>query len=68
MKITNLRPVGCGGRRIAKFSAELDGVQLNKLTLIRNAEGEIRVFGDDINKLLDSIAKTAFAHAEAGHE
>lgn len=68
MQITNLRPVGCGGRRIAKFNAVLECVQLNKLTLIRNAEGEIRVFGDDITRLLDSIAKAALAQAEAGHE
>ncbi|WP_445222109.1 hypothetical protein ACKWRH_20765 [Bradyrhizobium sp. Pa8] len=48
------------------FNAELDSVCLNKLTLIRNAEGEVRVFGDDITRLLDSIAKAALAHAEAG--
>jgi hypothetical protein len=65
LQITKFRPVGRGGRRIGVFSAELDSVCLNKLTLIRNAEGEVRVFGDDITRLLDSIAKAALAHAEA---
>lgn len=65
MQITKFRPVGRGGRRIAQFSAELDSVELRKLTLVRNAEGEVRVFGDDITRLLDSIAKAALAEAEA---
>lgn len=50
------------------FSAEVENVCLNKLTLIRKPNGDVRVFGDDINRLLDSIAKAALQHMEAQHE
>lgn len=65
MEIINFRPIGRGGRRAGIFSAEIEDVCLNKLTLIRKPNGDVRVFGDDINRLLDSIAKAALAHAEA---
>lgn len=65
MKITKFRPVGRGGRRIGTFNVELDSVQLYRLTLTRNAQGEMRVFGDDITRLLDSIVQAVLAHAEA---
>jgi hypothetical protein len=68
LQIINFRPVGRGGRRAGVFSAEIEDVCLNKLTLIRKPNGEVRVFGDDINRLLDSIAKAALAHVEVQHD
>ena len=68
MQITKFRPVGRGGRRIAVFDIELPATKLRRLELTRRADGEIRAFGQDITRLLESIVQTALAEAEAQHD
>lgn len=68
MQITKFRRVGAGGRRIAKFTVRPEIVELRDLTLIRNANGELRVHGKAIESMLAEIGNAALAHAEAQHD
>jgi hypothetical protein len=68
VKITSFRRKSAEGRRVGTFCIDVENISLNRLTLIRNADGELRVFGKDLNTFIADIAKAALAHAEAGND
>lgn len=50
------------------FCAEVENVCLKKLTLIRKPNGELRVFGSDLEVFMNQLAQAALAEAEVQHD
>jgi hypothetical protein len=70
VKILNVRPCS-GGRRIAAIDVEISpGVRATDVSLIRKADGSLRVFGHSLTfdrTTADELARAAVAAGGRGH-